>query len=55
MMNVALSQSANPQPSINQAQSLSPAPTALSIRDLNLFYGDKQALFDVNMNIVLTA
>ncbi|MGL4714487.1 MAG: phosphate ABC transporter ATP-binding protein PstB [Aeromonas sp.] len=30
---------------------LSPAQTALEVKDLNLYYGNKQALFNVNMKI----
>ncbi len=33
------------------AGSLSGAPTKISARDVNVFYGDKQALFDVSMDI----
>lgn len=33
------------------AGSLTSAPTKISARDVNVFYGDKQALFDVSMDI----
>ncbi len=33
------------------AGALSGAPTKISARDVNVFYGDKQALFDVSMDI----
>jgi len=36
---------------LNQQQVETAEPTALEVKDLNLFYGDKQALFDVNMVI----
>ena len=30
---------------------LTPEQTALEVKDLNLYYGSKQALFNVNMKI----
>ena len=53
MMNLAINPDLSSKPRLSQNSSLAleSAPTALSICDLNLFYGEKQALFDVNMNI----
>lgn len=48
MMNVAMTMD---QKVMLDTQSLTAEQTALQIRDLNLFYGDKQALFNVDMNI----
>ncbi|MFD1007408.1 MULTISPECIES: phosphate ABC transporter ATP-binding protein PstB [Oceanisphaera] len=48
MMNVAMTMD---QKVTLDTQSLTAEQTALQIRDLNLFYGDKQALFNVDMNI----
>lgn len=54
MMNIAMpnNQHMSQQQNISLApQCLSAEQKALEIRNLNLFYGEKQALFDVNMNI----
>lgn len=48
MMNVAMTQDQNV---MLDPQALTPEQTALEIRDLNLFYGEKQALFNVDMSI----
>ncbi|MGO1247200.1 MAG: phosphate ABC transporter ATP-binding protein PstB [Oceanisphaera sp.] len=48
MMNVAMSQN---QPLVLDPQQLTAEQTALQIKDLNLYYGDKQALFNVDMKI----
>ncbi|MGO5000554.1 phosphate ABC transporter ATP-binding protein PstB [Oceanisphaera sp. W20_SRM_FM3] len=49
-MNLAIKQNVNQSLAL-ETNGVSDAQTALNIRDLNLFYGDKQALFDVNMKI----
>ncbi|GGB33077.1 phosphate import ATP-binding protein PstB [Oceanisphaera marina] len=53
MMNVAMKMDQNmtQDSQILNTDALSAEQTALQIRDLNLFYGDKQALFNVDMNI----
>lgn len=48
MMNLAMTQDQNVT---LDTQNLTAEQTALKIRDLNLFYGNKQALFNVDMNI----
>lgn len=48
MMNVAMTQDQNVT---LDPQALTAEQTALKVRDLNLYYGDKQALFNVDMNI----
>ncbi len=48
MINVT---TASSQHTATDLLNLSPEQTALEVKDLNLYYGNKQALFNVNMKI----